>query len=413
MPKPVLMKIAYDLVATAIHIEPSLFGTNIKITYNNVKIDTQYYIHAIINIFEDNKFQLKDLLNILYIFINITGETNFRVEKAIDYLKMQHNYTCYQKLKDKYTRLEKMNEKLQLQNDNLLNTCTSVCKLINNNNVMDDILSKCYAEVLPYTIKYHEFVANVKVNEDYYIVDLKTKTMTLVPSDYKIICPDYPETHIKHIKDIDLDFIYELMNNYVEPSHLLAFKKLCKSVFVKNNNVCFDDYHYDNLLIYCLSDLINHLCKELYGEQSYYVIDDDNYKELDINSYINARVIFIYLCDDFTHEKWMEMNKTKELMEKNTVISHCLPFNGPYHLKSLERILYSNEKIKKMKGICIECPITYFDILNIIEGEMFSYDILWWSISDYIEYYWLINQFNIILDIRNVISDHLLSITGV
>lgn len=275
---------------------------------------------------------------------------------------------------------------------------TGVCDKL----LIEDIVSKCYTTIVPYQIKYHEYIG--MKNEDYYLVDLSTKTIILLPLDYKIVCPDHDLMCMKEMKDVDL--IYKLMNDYVDPSHLLAFKKLCKSVFVKNNNVCFHDYSSG---AYTLCDLIKHLCYRLYGEQSYYIINPHNYKTLTLNHYINVRVVFIYLSDDFTEKELSKLNKINTFQNK-VIIRRCKGDN-PYHVKALERILYKNDKMKKIIGVYNDQLMTYFDMVDVVQA--LDHDILWWAVSDYIEHYWLINQFSIILDIRHLLIHHLMSITGV
>ena len=283
--------------------------------------------------------------------------------------------------------------------------CTQACYKL----LIEDIVSKCYTIVLPYQLKYHEYIG-MKNNEDYYLVDLSAKTTMLILLGYKIACPDHDLMRMKDIKEMqDVDLIYKLMNHYVDPSYLLAFKKLCKSVFVKNSNVCFNDYYSSGA--YTLCDLIKYLCKALYGEQSYYDINYHNYKTLNLNHYINRRVVFIYLSDDFTKKELVKLNKINTFQNKNKVIIRLCQGYDPYHLKALESILYNHDKMKKIIGVYNDLSITYFDMVDVV--QKLDHDILWWAISDYIEHYWLIHQFNIILDMRHLLIQYLMSITGV
>ena len=253
--------------------------------------------------------------------------------------------------------------------------------------LISDIVAKCYTEKQPYQIKYHEYI-NVDSYNDGYLVNFNNKTKLLIPVDYHISSVN--KMIIKDIENINLPFIYKLMNQYVEPSHLLKFKKLCHSVFVKNNNICFHDCYWSH--IYPLYQLLKDLCFKLYGPESYYEIYYGNFKTL--KDYKNTRVLFIYLTDIFTMNDVIYLNQSDSFKNKNKIIiTHDQTAENIYHLNALEPYNPNN----------INTPIKYSQIKLIFENQNYlNYDLLWWSISDYGIHYWLINQLPIISDIRYI-----------
>jgi FtsZ-binding cell division protein ZapB len=132
------MNPAYNIIATAIYTEKSVFTSGLAIIYNGIRICTDFEVLKMVNIFAFNKFHLNDLRNILYIYISITGNDTYKIRKAIEYIKLETRKEKHDKLKQKISDLQKENARLQSQNETLIQTCSNVCKMINDKNVQTE-----------------------------------------------------------------------------------------------------------------------------------------------------------------------------------------------------------------------------------------------------------------------------------
>lgn len=126
------MEVPYTVVATAINNDTNFFSSNIVIVYNNIAIKTNSDMDMIKSTFKLHKLSLNDLTNILYIYISVTNEKSWKVEKALEYIKIENDNKNCAKLKERCKILEKENEILKKSNEQIMETCNNLCKIINN-----------------------------------------------------------------------------------------------------------------------------------------------------------------------------------------------------------------------------------------------------------------------------------------
>src|ERR1044071_3813387 len=129
----------YTIVAHAIHTESSIFGSNYVLIYDKIRIDTTSDIQTLTNVFSVNKLSDSDMRNIIYICISTKGESNKKIDYALDYIK---SLTSHEKITNLQNKIQKQNTKnlslkqknvdLKIQCIELQQQITSLIKMCSN-----------------------------------------------------------------------------------------------------------------------------------------------------------------------------------------------------------------------------------------------------------------------------------------
>jgi hypothetical protein len=127
----------YYLVAEAVHVEQSLFGELIVIKYAGKNIELSKSVNELVKIFKNENFTIDDLKIILQYAIMSKDKDSEKFRLAINDLTLRENKNnfskCkreYSELKYKYAMLESKCDKLEMQNETLVQTIANISKII-------------------------------------------------------------------------------------------------------------------------------------------------------------------------------------------------------------------------------------------------------------------------------------------
>jgi hypothetical protein len=223
------------------------------------------------------------------------------------------------------------------------------------NKIIADIKKLCYKKEPNLCIpEYSEYVLNNKKDK---CVMLNTHNFKTSIINDRIVLNSIKNItlHVEYIDDIDISIVDNLISSYVtDKTHILNFKKLCKSVFVQSSAepIIFNDL--TNSHFTCLTYILDTILYNLNMCNKKYSIDfsDDN-KELVSHIKKNGipRVLFIYDVKSQTN-----ISKYTNLGIKN-IVKYNLVSKGLYSIENYNKWCITNKDI--IDKHCKSIPIDY------------------------------------------------------
>ncbi len=257
-----------------------------------------------------------------------------------------------------------------------------------DNNFINEIYTKCYNNTQEkYIFKYYEFLIIHGINTIPCILDLKNKNIIKIEKNMNVIynntnniiyytLNDYNNTNLLKIKKI--------LNSYVNSLHLNKFKELCKSIFIKNNNIIFEDeimYNTNkqiNILEYF--DTYNLTMFLIYMSSLFLNVDNiDIYYPNDIKKMYNydkyltgkIRLIILFPFDD--NEKKQMIENLKEITINIIIVNNKTKYDN-YNKENLQKTLIDTFPYNKFRELD---TLNNKSIKNIFENNLLS-DMIWW-----------------------------------
>ena len=263
--------------------------------------------------------------------------------------------------------------------------------IINYDNVINDILIKCYRnDTRSYELKYHEYVIQ-SIDKDV-LFDCKDKEYKNINNFEVINWNKHSGIYFPNTKNVRLN-INKILEAYISYEKLLEFKKLCKGIFIEKSDevIIFKD----NIIMgknsyYYLYELIQWICSSILHD--FYLCIEN---ECDISNITdNTRLVIINVRNNIVDEILKKIsNKIKHII----VVEHVTVTETFYDIKSFTNVINKNcgrifdllcikdEGFKKyhdkfMKNYSNN--ITRIDIETLFESKSYLFiDILFWIFS--------------------------------
>ncbi len=221
------------------------------------------------------------------------------------------------------------------------------------NKIIADIRKLCYNKEPNLCIpEYNEYILN---NTKDKCVLLNTYSFTTSSINDKIVLNSIKNITLQQVfnDDIDISIVDNLMSSYVtDKTHILNFKKLCKSIFVESSAdpIVFNEKISIGTCLTFILDQI--LCALSMYNKKYSINNNDDNKELDSHIKKNGipRVLFIYDV-----KSQINVSKYTKLGIKNIVKVNVSP--RVYNVENYEKWCKTNKDI--IDNNCSSLPIRY------------------------------------------------------